>query len=130
MLGGAMRQSGILAAGCLYALDHHVDRLAEDHANAERLSRGLAELDGVEIAPETVQTNIVVFAVPDAGALVDAVAGDVELTTIDQRRIRAVTHLDVDAAAIDRALLAISAALERIRPSGGATSARSSPRLP
>jgi threonine aldolase len=111
MLGGAMRQSGILAAGCLYALDHHVDRLAEDHANAQRLSRGLAELDGVEIAPETVQTNIVVFAVPDARALVDAVAGQVELTTIDRRRIRAVTHLDVDAAAIDRALLAISAAL-------------------
>jgi threonine aldolase len=111
MLGGAMRQSGILAAACLYALDHHVDRLADDHATAQRLSRGLAELPGAEIDPETVQTNIVVFAVPDAQALVGAVQDQVELTAIDRRRVRAVTHLDVDAEAIDRALSAIAAAL-------------------
>jgi threonine aldolase len=111
MLGGAMRQSGILAAACIYALDHHVDRLADDHATAQRLSRGLAELPGVEIDPETVQTNIVVFAVPDARTLVGAVSEHVELTAVDQRRVRAVTHLDVDAEAIDRALAAIAAAL-------------------
>jgi threonine aldolase len=111
MLGGAMRQSGILAAACLYALDHHVDRLADDHATAQRLSRGLAELPGVEIDPETVQTNIVVFAVRDARALVAAVQDQVELTAIDRRRVRAVTHLDVNAEAIDRALSAIAAAL-------------------
>jgi threonine aldolase len=111
MLGGAMRQSGILAAACLYALDHHVDRLADDHATAQRLSRGLAELPGVQIDPESVQTNIVVFAVPDARALVGAVREQVELTAIDRRRIRAVTHLDVDAEAIDGALTAIAAAL-------------------
>jgi threonine aldolase len=111
MLGGAMRQSGILAAGCLYALDHHVDRLAEDHRLAQRLSRGLAELPEVEIDPEAVQTNIVVFTVPDAPTLVTALADQVDLTTIDGRRIRAVTHMDVDADGIDRALEAIAAAL-------------------
>ncbi len=62
MLGGAMRQSGIVAAGCLYALDHHVERLADDHANARQLAHGLAALDGVQLDPETVQTNIVIFA--------------------------------------------------------------------
>ena len=111
MLGGAMRQSGILAAGCLYALDHHVDRLAEDHRLAQRLSRGLAELPEVEIDPEAVQTNIVVFTVPDAPTLVKALADQVDLTTIDGRRIRAVTHMDVDADGVDRALEAIAAAL-------------------
>ena len=52
MIGGALRQSGILAAGCLYALDHHVERLAEDHAHARLLAEGLAELPGVAIDPE------------------------------------------------------------------------------
>ena len=58
-----MRQAGIVAAGGLYALDHHVERLAEDHANARRLAEGLAELPGVELDPATVETNIVIFAV-------------------------------------------------------------------
>jgi threonine aldolase len=111
MLGGAMRQSGILAAGCLYALDHHVARLADDHRNAQRLSRGLAELPGVELDPETVQTNIVVFTVDDARALVARLAGQVDLTAVDAHRIRAVTHMDVDGEAIDRALGAIADAL-------------------
>jgi threonine aldolase len=111
MLGGAMRQSGILAAACLYALDHHVERLAEDHRTAQRLAQGLVGLAGVQIDPETVETNIVVFAVPDARALVDSVRDQVELTAIDQQRIRAVTHLDVDTDAIDRALTAIAAEL-------------------
>jgi threonine aldolase len=111
MLGGAMRQSGILAAGCLHALDHHVDRLADDHNNAERLGRGLAALPGVALDPESVQTNIVVFTVADARALVARLAGQVDLTVVDTRRIRAVTHMDVDAAGIDRALAAIADAL-------------------
>ena len=61
MMGGAMRQAGIVAAGCLYALDHHVERLAEDHENARVLADGLAELGLEVIAPET---NIVIFAAP------------------------------------------------------------------
>jgi threonine aldolase len=111
MLGGAMRQSGILAAGCLHALDHHVDRLAEDHSNAQRLSRGLAALPGVELDAESVQTNIIVFAVSDAHGLVAKLAGRVDLTTVDAHRIRAVTHMDVDADGIDRALAAIADAV-------------------
>jgi threonine aldolase len=82
MLGGAMRQSGIIAAAGLYALDHHVERLADDHARARRLAEGLAALPGVELDPATVQTNIVIFAVPDAAAFTTALAAqDVVMTT-------------------------------------------------
>ena len=66
MLGGAMRQAGVLAAAALHALDHHVERLATDHANARRLAAGLAEIDGVRIEPDRVETNIVIFEVADA----------------------------------------------------------------
>jgi threonine aldolase len=105
MLGGAMRQSGIVAAAGLYALDHHVERLADDHARARRLAEGLAALPGVELDPATVQTNIVIFAVPDAPAFCTALAEqDVALSHFGPTRVRAVTHLDVDDAGIDRAL--------------------------
>jgi len=112
MLGGAMRQAGIIAAGGLYALDHHVDRLADDHARARRLADGLGGLPGVELDPATVETNILVFAVPDAPAFCDALArADVLVIPLDARRVRAVTHLDVDDAGIERALEAAAAAL-------------------
>jgi threonine aldolase len=105
MIGGALRQSGIVAAACLYALDHHVDRLADDHANARRLAEGLATLPGFEVVPP--ETNIVLADVSDASALVGAL-GDrgVEVTPLGPTRIRCVTHLDVDEAAIDLALAA------------------------
>ncbi len=108
MLGGALRQSGILAAGCLYALDHHVERLAEDHANARALAEGLASLPGVSIDPAEVHTNIVVFEVEDAQAFVAQVAEEVELSVLDARRVRAVTHLDVSAGDVERALAALA----------------------
>ena len=112
MLGGAMRQAGIIAAGGLYALDHHVDRLADDHARARHLADGLSGLPGVELDPATVETNILVFAVPDAPAFCDALArADVLVIPLDARRVRAVTHLDVDDAGIERALEAAAAAL-------------------
>ena len=76
MLGGSMRQAGIVAAGARYGLQHNVERLAEDHANAKFLAEGLAEIDGVEIDPATVETNIVIFDVPDAPLLHDKLAGD------------------------------------------------------
>jgi threonine aldolase len=112
MLGGALRQAGIVAAAGLYALDHHVDRLAEDHANARRLAEGLAEIDGVGIDPATVETNIVLFDVEDAAALSARLAeSGVEMSRFGPTRMRAVTHLDVDTAGIDRALVAVRAAL-------------------
>jgi threonine aldolase len=111
MLGGAFRQSGMMAAGCLYALDHHVDRLAEDHKHARLLASGLAELPGVKINPDAVETNIVIFEVNEAPTLVAAVAEHVELWAVDTHRVRAVTHLDVSQVDIERALTAISDAL-------------------
>jgi threonine aldolase len=112
MLGGAMRQSGIVAAAGLYALDHHVDRLAEDHARARRLAEGLAELSGVDLDPATVDTNIVIFAVPDSSAFCSSLAdADVAMSRFGPTRVRAVTHLDVDDAGIDRALAAAARAL-------------------
>jgi threonine aldolase len=108
MLGGAFRQSGIVTAGCLYALENHVERLAEDHDNARVLARGLATLPGVEIDPESVETNIVIFSVDDAPGLVRRIADRVELQAFDAHRVRAVTHLDVSRADVERALPALA----------------------
>jgi threonine aldolase len=99
-MGGAFRQSGIVAAGCLYALDHNVERLAEDHENARALADGLAELGCEVIAPET---NIVIFSAPDGFARAMGERG-VELSGTPDGRVRAVTHLDVDRSDVDRAL--------------------------
>jgi threonine aldolase len=105
MWGGAMRQSGVVAAAGLYALDHHVERLADDHENARALAEGLAAIDGVTIDPSTVETNIVVFEVADAVQTGEALrSAGVQVTRLDATRIRAVTHLDVDRAGIERAL--------------------------
>jgi threonine aldolase len=91
-MGGGMRQVGILAAAGLYALDHHVDRLADDHANA----RLLAEACGVD--PDTVDTNIVVVQRDDAAAFVaGAKDGGVLVSPVGPRAVRLVTHLDVSA---------------------------------
>ncbi|MBS1893414.1 MAG: aminotransferase class I/II-fold pyridoxal phosphate-dependent enzyme [Actinobacteria bacterium] len=111
MLGGSMRQAGIVAAGAHYGLQHNVERLAEDHANARFLAEGLAELPGVEIDPTTVETNIVIFDVPDAKALHDElVERGVEMSLLEGR-VRAVTHLDVDRAGVEKALKAVEEAL-------------------
>jgi len=103
MLGGGMRQAGILAAAGLHALHHHVARLADDHANARRLATGLRGL-GAEI-PVAPETNIVVFGVPDpAGFARRARERAVLVNSLGPDRFRAVTHLDVGAADIDEAL--------------------------
>jgi threonine aldolase len=107
-MGGAMRQAGIIAAAGVYALEHHVERLAEDHANARRLAEGLAGLPGVEIDLASVETNIVFFR-PRPPLTAPAVATSmrergVRMTVLGDR-IRALTHLDVDAAGIERALV-------------------------
>jgi threonine aldolase len=111
MLGGALRQSGILAAACRYALEHNVERLAVDHENARLLGEGLSEMPGVELDPDAIETNIVIFSVKDAPTLAARLAPEVDVMALDERRIRAVTHLDVDRPQIERALAAFSALL-------------------
>ena len=112
MLGGALRQAGIVAAGALYALDHNVERLAEDHAHARRLAEAIASLDGVSIDPAEVTTNIVIFSVADPGGLCATLQRQgVRMGALDASRVRAVTHLDVDTAGIDAAIEAVRGAL-------------------
>jgi threonine aldolase len=107
-MGGAMRQAGIIAAGGIYALRHHVKRLAEDHANAKRLAEGLAALPGVALDPATVETNLVFFdlngAIDAPGAVQGMLARGIRMGALGPRTIRAVTHLDVSAADIDKTL--------------------------
>jgi threonine aldolase len=111
MWGGAMRQAGIVAAAGLYALDHHVERLAQDHARARRLAEGLAEL-GAGIDPATVETNIVIATVPDPVEFCAALQRDgVVAGPAEGGTVRFVTHLDVDDAGIDAALVAAARAL-------------------
>jgi len=110
--GGAMRQSGIIAAACDYALDHHVARLAEDHANAAALARGIAQIDGLSIDPASVETNLVYFDVTREGFSASALCArlfehGVRMGEMGARTVRAVTHLDVDAAAVEKALAAL-----------------------
>jgi threonine aldolase len=100
MLGGAMRQIGILGAAGLYALDHHLERLAEDHANAELIASCLRASSRVRLAADPVETNIVIFflddSAPDAAEVVaGAKARGVSVVAFGRRTVRAVTHLDV-----------------------------------
>ena len=107
MLGGTMRQVGILAAAGLYALEHNVERLAEDHAHAERLARGLAAL-GLQVDP--VQTNMVFVQLPkDSAEPLKRHLDAHGIRTLGGAKMRLVTHLDVDAAGIDRSLAAFGA---------------------
>jgi len=115
--GGAMRQAGIIAAAGLYALEHHIERLADDHDRARRLARGLAELPGVAVDADRVETNIVIFDVSTAGVTAEAFAeraqarGGVRFSVIGPATVRAVTHLDLPPDAVERALAAAHAAL-------------------
>ncbi len=109
-LGGAMRQAGIEAAACLYALDHHVERLANDHANARALARGLSQIEGLDV--QQPDTNLVFFqptAGQDAQAIVTELRGHGVLVAILGGRIRACTHLDVTAAMIDETVECVRA---------------------
>lgn len=114
-IGGAMRQSGIIAAACEYALHHHVARLADDHANAKRLAEAIATMPGLRIEPAKVETNLVYFDVTvahlDAEKLCAALMPyGVRMGPMGPRTVRAVTHLDVDADGIDTAIRALRAA--------------------
>jgi threonine aldolase len=109
--GGAMRQVGILAAAALYALDHHIDRMREDHANARYLATELVKIPGVEIDLDATQTNIVYMDVAKTGKPARAVEAelkqrDVLTIALGPTRLRCVTHLDVDRAGCETAAAA------------------------
>ena len=109
MAGGGMRQAGVLAAAGTYALDHHVDRLAEDHALAHRLAEGLQGIGGLTV--ETPQTNLVFVEVSASGrrpiAELVPYLKERNVLTTGLYKLRFVTHLDVDAPGVDRAIAAI-----------------------
>jgi threonine aldolase len=112
MLGGGMRQAGILAAAGLYALDHNIDRLADDHANAKRLARGLVDVPGVHVETTEPPTNMVYFGTDRPAAdIVRALKENhgVLCNAPAEHRIRMVTHLDVAADDVDRAVAALCA---------------------
>jgi threonine aldolase len=114
-LGGALRQGGIVAAACIYALDHHVERLAEDHANAKALARGLAQIPG--IAVEEPDTNLVYFDPAGAGMTGSQLVAALRMQGVQLSllggRIRACTHLDVTAPMIEETLSLIRAVLAK-----------------
>lgn len=117
LLGGGMRQAGVLAAAALLALDHHVDRLAEDHANAKRLAEGIRRLQPLRLDPEVVETNLVYFRLDPAWGTTAEL-----LTSLRQQglwagvvgpgKIRMVTHLDVNREAVERALEILESVLK------------------
>jgi threonine aldolase len=116
LVGGGMRQAGVIAAAGIVALTEMVDRLAEDHANARRLADGIAGLPGVLLDPATVQTNIVIFALERPGLTPQQLAAqlaqrDVWLFAIGGQRLRAVTNCHVTAQGVERAIGAFAAVL-------------------
>jgi threonine aldolase len=119
-LGGAMRQSGMLAAAGIYALEHHVARLAEDHANAKLFAEHIAALPGIKLQPPTVETNLVFFDVSGTGlTAAQVVAGllqqGVRIGAEGEHHLRAVTHLDVDREGVERAAAALTAIVNRAK---------------
>jgi len=111
-LGGGMRQAGVLAAACLYALDHHVARLADDHAHAARLAAGLAQIDGVTVVSQATNMVFARFA-PEDRAPLAAWLTDRGILTGAGEQTRLVTHLDVDADDIDTVVAAVRAYFAR-----------------
>ena len=107
-LGGGMRQAGIIAAGALYALENHIDRLADDHAMAQRLGEVIRDIEGLTLAPSEVDTNMVIFEVePKLGTAAEFTGRLSELgllmLAVGPTRVRAVAHLDLDAVAVEQA---------------------------
>ncbi len=108
MFGGGMRQVGIIAAAGLYALEHNIQRLAEDHRHAKQLADALVGLPGVRITPEHVETNIVVFDISETWGTAEDVLGRLKaegllLVSFGPTTLRAVTHLDVPTSQIEQA---------------------------
>jgi threonine aldolase len=117
--GGAMRQAGIIAAAGVYALQHNVERLAEDHGRARRLAEELATISGITLDPATVETNIVIFDVGEAGLTGERFnertvrSHGVRFSVLGPTTVRAVTHLDIPSDGIDQAIAAARAAVKQ-----------------
>jgi threonine aldolase len=109
LFGGAMRQAGIIAAAGVYALEHHVARLAEDHVHARMLAQALAEIPQVSLDPEDVETNIVIFDVGGTGHAAKDIGERLEkegvrVSAMGRTKLRAVTHLDISRQDVERAI--------------------------
>ena len=118
VLGGGMRQSGVIAAAGIESLKHMVDRLAEDHENARRLAEGIAGTPGLSIDPSRVQTNIVYIDISDNGLTAEEHVKQladrgIKILQVAPRRLRAVTHYGISAEDIDLALAALSEVMDR-----------------
>jgi threonine aldolase len=121
MFGGGMRQAGILAAAALHALQHHRERLVDDHRRARRLAEAIAEIPGIRLDPETVRTNIVIADTGDDAERLEEFMRSVGAEGVrvgpasgGPGRFRAVTHLDVDDAGIERAIAAVRSAARSV----------------
>ncbi len=104
-----MRQAGVIAAAGIYALENNIERLADDHSNAKILARGLSEIEGIEVDPDSIETNIVFFDVTGTGMTGDAFAAAMEdkgvsFSDISGNSVRAVTHMDVDKNDVENAV--------------------------
>ena len=124
MVGGGMRQAGVLAAAGLVALDTMIERLADDHANARRLALGLADIEGLKVDPDSIQTNIVIFEIdPSVGSAPEVMnalaAAGVKVTPSRAQTLRMVTHRQVDGADVDDALNRVSEVVGQLRQSKG-----------
>jgi len=113
MIGGGMRQAGVIAAAGLVSMDTMIDRLADDHVNAKKLAEGLANIDGLSVDPQRIQTNIVIFEVDPAMSTVQEFMAaldreGVKVSYPGEHTIRMVTHREIDSSEIDDALARIS----------------------
>jgi threonine aldolase len=121
LFGGGMRQAGTIAAGALYALEHHVERLADDHRKARVIAGAIAETPGLRLVPPEVETNLIWFVVEPEVATAKDVAGALKQRGVlvhaaGAQLLRACTHLDVSAAQAERAAEAIRQAMARLKP--------------
>ena len=119
MVGGGMRQAGVLAAAGLVALDNMVERLADDHSNAKRLAEGLANIEGITVDPTSIQTNIVIFEVAEsagnANDVINELADEGVLVTYPgQQSLRMVTHRHISASDIDEALSRVTKVMTKM----------------
>ena len=120
MVGGGMRQAGILAAAGLVALESMIDRLADDHANARRLAQGLANIDGISVDPDSIHPNIVIFEVDEsvgtANEVINALAEEGVLVTYPGKQsLRMVTHRHIGGADVDDALGRVSSVVRQLK---------------